>query len=212
MPFDFAEISGRDSIKFNCLREVLAGEIKLGFQLFTPSPEDYKEKIHSPESRVKVYGNFNLSEDPAGEVLTVRVVMVERPLKIFLSFPENFNQTGKNFSVFRSSTKSIEKEYELSNLTEQIDFIPNQNKNYSIKISAKPEDPSRLASQLEDFKSRAESAEQVVQFYSGEGNAQSVQEILNAVKIKLSEAEEKLSTLITAREQKTKEIESEIKK
>ena len=204
MSFDFAEIYQKDSIKLNFLRDVLDKNIKLEFKLDGANFEDYESSIHSEQSRVKVYGNFNISEDPSGEILTIRVVTIKAPLKISLKVPEEI--LPKKISVFRSSTKSTENEYEITNLTEYIELIP-KNESYSIKISSKPEAPMKLENELSEIKSRVEADEEVIKYY----DSQDVRKIFNEIKPKLSEAENIIRSLIEARGKKMMEIEAEIK-
>ena len=212
MTFDFAEISQNDSIKLNFLRDILDGKIELAFQLDGAQSEDYAGSVRSEQSggRLKVYGNFNISEDPSGEVLSVRVVMIEKSLKIKFSFGTHENFSGKKISVFRKATKSIEKEYGITNLTKQIELVPNS-QGYLIKISAEPENPLSLQNELNEIKSQAEADETVIKYYDDNNNTQKIREILNDIKTKLSDAENQLRTLIEAKENKTMQIESEIK-
>ena len=195
------EIAVRDSIKLNILREVMAGKIKLAFSLNKSPSQDYASEIHSEQSRVKVYGNFNISEDPTGEILTIRVVTIGAPLRISLSILDTLS--GKNISLFRGATKSIESTNELTNRTQAIEFIPGQ-ESYTVVIHEKPADPLQLQSELDEIKSRVEADEEILSHY----DAQDVQEIFNEIKPKLSQAEDKLRSLIAAREEDTKRIES----
>lgn len=212
MIIDFAEALSRDAIKLNFLKKILDGNIKISFRLNNSRPEDYKIDIHSDENRVKVYRNFNLSESPDGEVLTVRVVKVEEPLKILLKLPENFNPSGEKISFFSSASKSIEKDFELTNLTEQIEFIPD-NQSYSIKIYTKPEavNSSTFQNETDEIKSRVKLDEDVIKYYGEDNEAQDVKNILNDIKTKLSDAENKIKILIEKREKKTMEIETALR-
>ena len=206
MSFEFAKIYVKDSIKLNILREVMAGKIKLGFTL-NNSIQNYASDIHSDQTRVKVFGNFNISEDPTGEVLTVRVVMIDAPLKISLTVPENLS--GKNISLFRSATKSIESTYELTNRTQAIEFIPGQ-EFYVLKIHETPLEPAILQSELYEIKSRVEADEGISRYYD-DNDTQAITKIFSEIKPKLSQAEELLRALIEAREAQTARIESATK-
>ena len=212
MIIDFAEALTRDAIKLNFLNKILDGKIKITFSLNGSRPEDYANVIHSEQSRVKVYKNFNLSEDPNGEILTVRVVMIEGPLKISLKLPEHFNNSGEKISFFNSASKSIEKDFELTNLTEQIEFIPN-NQSYSIKIYTKPEavDSAKFQNETNEIKSRVELDENIIKYYGEDNEAQDVKNILDDIKTKLYDAENKIKSLIEKREKKTMEIEAALR-
>ena len=111
--------------------------------------------IDFAEALTKDAVKLNLSEDPEGKILTVYIVIVEEPLKIFLKLSENFIHSDEKISFFSSASKSIEKEFELTDLTEQIEFISN-NKSFSVKIYTKPEDfnGSNFQNETDEIKSR----------------------------------------------------------
>ena len=204
MSVEFAKIFVKDSIKLNILREVMAGKVKLGFTL-NNSAQNYASDIHSDQTRVKVFGSFNLSEDPAGEIITIRVFVVDSPLKISLTVPENL--PDKNISLFRSATKSIENTHELTNRTQAIEFIPGQ-ECYVVKIHEEPIESEKLQHELDEIKSRVEIGERIINHYD---NTEAITKIFNEIKPKLSEAESQIRTLIEAREALTARIESAIK-
>ena len=208
MIYELGKLFDRDAIKFNFLQEILDGKIKISFALNNSSPEDYINSIRSPESRVKVYGNFNLSEDPDGKILTVRAAAISSPLKISLELPENIS--GKTLSLYRSTIKSIEKDFELSSLNKKIEIVQCDSQSYSVKVDSKPADPSRLQNEFQEINSRVKADEEIIKYYD-ENKTQEIQEILNEIKPKLSQAEEKIKILITARENETKRIESAVK-
>ena len=206
MSVEFAKIFVKDSIKLNILREVMAGKVKLGFTL-NNSAQNYASDIHSEQTRVKVFGSFNLSEDPAGEILTIRVFMIDLPLKISVTVPENL--TGKNISIFRSSTKSIENTHELTSRTQAIELIPSQ-ECYIVKIHETPIEPATLQRELDEIKSRVESDEEILRYYD-DNDTQAITKLFSEIKPKLSQAEELLRKLIEAREAQIARIESATK-
>lgn len=206
--YDFGKIFVRDAIKFDFLSDILESKIKISFSINDSPPEDYINSIHSSESRVKVYGNFNLSEDPDGKVLTVRVASVDSTLRISLAIPENLS--GKNILLYRSANKSVEKNFELSSLNKKIEIVKVDSQSYSVKIDSKPSSPEKLQSDVRELSSRVKADEEILRYYD-ESQAQEIQELLNEIKPKLSQAEEKIKTLITAREDETKRIESAVK-
>ena len=208
MIYELGKLFSRDSIKFNFLNDIIEGKIKISFALNNSASEDYATSIRSPESRVKVYGNFNISEDPDGKILTVRVVALASPLKISLTIPEN--SSGKFISLYRSSNKSIEKEFELSSLNDKIEIIPFDSQSYSVRVNAAHVDPSRLQSELQEINSRVETDEEIIKYYDGD-KTQEIQNLINDIKPKLSQAEEKIRALISAREEETRRIEAAVK-
>ena len=111
----------KDSLKMNVLREVLAGEMNLTFRTDGERAEDYASSLHREDSRMRVYGKFNLSEDPAGEVLTVRPVAVKTGLRIDIACDRECD--GKTLTVIRAATKTVERTWELCGL-ERIALVP----------------------------------------------------------------------------------------
>ena len=208
MIYELGKLFNRDAIKFNFLQEILDGKIKIFFALNNSSPEDYINSIRSAENRVKVYGNCNLSEDPDGKILTVRVAAISSPLKISLEIPENIS--GKTLSLYRSANKSIEKDFELSSLNKKIEIVKLDSESYSVKIEAKPAEPSQLQNEFREIDSRVKADEEIIKHYD-ENKIQEIQEIFNEIKPKLSQAEEKIKILISAREDETKRIESAVR-
>lgn len=206
--YELGKIFVRDAIKFDFLSDILAEKIKISFALNDSEPEDYINSIRSSESRVKVYGNFSISEDPDGRVLTVRVAAVNSSLRISLVIPENLS--GKNISLYRNSSKSVEKNFEISSLNKEIEIIKIDSQSYSVKIDSKPASPEKLQGDIQEFNSRVKINENILKYYD-EDIAQEIQGILSDVKAKLSQAEEKIKILITAREDEIKRIESAVK-
>lgn len=126
------QVFSKDLIKLNILQDALGGMVKLAFQLNNGTAEDFATSIHKDGKRVQVYGKFNISEDPSGEVLTIRPIMIDGSLKIL--FQSNASFSGKKASVVRSSTKAIEREYEISNETAYIEFVPQGKQSYLMKV------------------------------------------------------------------------------
>lgn len=126
------QVFSKDLIRLNFLQDALGGMVKLSFQLDNGAAEDFATSIHKDGKRVQVYGKFNISEDPAGEVLTIRPVMIDGPLKIMLQANASFS--GKKASVVRSSTKAVEREFEISSETAYIEFVPQGKQSYMMKI------------------------------------------------------------------------------
>lgn len=124
------QVFSKDLIKLNILQDVLSGMVKLAFQLNDGAAEDFATSIHKEGKRVQIYGKFNISEDPAGEMLTIRPIMIEGSLKILFRASASFS--GKKVSVVRGKTKVVEQEYEISSETAFIEFV-SQGKSYLMK-------------------------------------------------------------------------------
>lgn len=111
----------RDSLKMNVLREVLAGEMTLTFRMDGERAEDYASSLHREDSRMRVYGKFNLSEDPTGQVLTVRPVAAQAGLRIDIACGTEC--AGKTLTLVRGATKTVEQTWDLGGL-QRIALLP----------------------------------------------------------------------------------------
>ena len=125
-------IAIKDSVKLNILQEVLSNNISLSFQLNNGNDENYSSQIHNEKSRVKVYGKYNISEDPTGEFLTIRPVAPDCKMTIKASVPVGVN--GKKISIVRSSTREIEKEFAITPDVSSIEFIPCGKQGYTLRV------------------------------------------------------------------------------
>ena len=126
-------IAIKDSVRLNILQAVLNNNISLSFQLNNGNAENYSSQIHNEKSRVKVYGKYNISEDPTGEFLTIRPVAPDCKMTIKTSIPVGTN--GKKISVIRSSTREIEKEFEITPDVTSIEFIPSGKQGYTLRVT-----------------------------------------------------------------------------
>ncbi len=129
------ELFGKDSVKLGILKEITSGNINISLSLNGGVYQDYLSQIHHEGSRMQVLGKFNLSEDPSGEVLTVRPIMVSGSLKVTFGFSEQPSDTQNKLSIFRSATKSVEREYDISEMLTSIEFIPQGNIKYLLRLT-----------------------------------------------------------------------------
>ena len=127
------QVFTKDSIKLNILQDVLSGLIKLSLKLGDKPAEDYASSIHEDGKRVQVFGKFNISEDPSGEILTIRPIMVDAPLTLLLNSNASFS--GKSASIVRSKTKAVECEFEISSQTTNIELQPQGRQSYTLRVS-----------------------------------------------------------------------------
>ena len=128
------ELYGKDSVKLNILKELISGDINISLSLSGGVYQDYISQIHREGSRMQVLGKFNLSEDPMGDVLTIRPIMVSGMLKVTFGFSGNALGV-KKLSVFRSSTKTVEREYDINEMLSSVEFIPQSNVKFLLRLT-----------------------------------------------------------------------------
>ena len=146
------ELFGKDSVKLNILKELVSGDINISMSLNGGVYQDYLSQIHREGSRMQVLGKFNLSEDPNGDVLTIRPIMVSGLLKVTFGFSGQPFSGEKKVSVFRSATKTIERKYDVNDMLTSVEFIPQGNVKYMLRLTygdaeseALPDEPERPA-------------------------------------------------------------------
>ena len=121
-----AEILVRDTIKLNILKEIKEKTISLAFQMNDGNVEDYITQIHNENSRVKVYGNFNISESIDGDILTIRPVSVGNSLKCVITFSGDVSE--KSVSIIRNADKKEENAYKIDKSFQKFELIPSEDK------------------------------------------------------------------------------------
>ena len=109
----------------------MAGSATLAVQLNEGEIENYATQIHSDTGRVKVYGNFNMSESIDGEVLTIRPISVDRVMKAVPALSGGIS--GKEIAIVRSSTKQVENTYPFDETFMGLELVPSENK-YILKL------------------------------------------------------------------------------
>ena len=146
------ELFGKDSVKLNILKELVSGDINISMSLNGGVYQDYLSQIHREGSRMQVLGKFNLSGDPNGDVLTIRPIMVSGLLKVTFGFSGQPFSGEKKVSVFRSATKTIERKYDVNDMLTSVEFIPQGNVKYMLRLTygdaeseALPDEPERPA-------------------------------------------------------------------
>ena len=125
------ELFVRDTLRINILKELMAGSATLAVQLNEGEIENYATQIHSDTGRVKVYGNFNMSESIDGEVLTIRPISVDRVMKAVPALSGGIS--GKEIAIVRSSTKQVENTYPFDETFMGLELVPSENK-YILKL------------------------------------------------------------------------------
>lgn len=122
----------KDSLRLNFLKDLLNGQIKMTLQISTSSSQDYASEIHKDQSRVQVYGKYNLSEDPTGANLTIRPVGPDCALKI--QFSTSASMAGKTISLVRSATKTVEREFDMAQGISCVELVSAGKAGYILRI------------------------------------------------------------------------------
>ena len=129
------ELFGKDSIKLNILKELVSGDINISLSQNGGVYQDYISQIHREGSRMQVLGKFNLSEDPSGDVLTIRPIAVSGMLKVTFGYSGSPFESEKKLSIYRSATKSVERTYDISGMLSSVEFIPQGNVKYLLRLT-----------------------------------------------------------------------------
>ena len=145
-----AELFGKDSVKLNILKELLSGDINISLSLDGSAYKDYISQIHRNGSRMQILGKFNISEDPSGEILTFRPIMVSGILKITFGFSGNAFENEKKLSIFRSSTKTIESKFDIKDNLISVEFIPQGNIKYILRLTYRESEQNTGSAQPAD--------------------------------------------------------------
>ena len=145
-----AELFGKDSVKLNILKELLSGDINISLSLDGSAYKDYISQIHRNGSRMQILGKFNISEDPSGEILTFRPIMVSGILKITFGFSGNAFENEKKLSIFRSSTKTIESKFDIKDNLISVEFIPQGNIKYILRLTYRESEQNTGSAQPSD--------------------------------------------------------------
>ncbi len=129
------ELFGKDSVKLNILKELHSGDINISLSMNGGVYQDYLSQIHREGSRMQVLGKFNLSEDPSGDVLTIRPIAVSGLLRVTFGFSGNAFENEKKLSIYRSATKSVERTYDIGEMLSSVEFIPQGNVKYLLRLT-----------------------------------------------------------------------------
>ena len=120
------EVSVRDMIRTNVLKELMSGSITLAVQLNDGEIHNYATQIHNDNSRVCVYGKFNMVESVDGEILTIRPISVDRVMKAVPAMSGGIS--GKKIAIVRSSTKQVENTYPFDETFMGLELLPSGDK------------------------------------------------------------------------------------
>ena len=132
----------RDMLKMDWLRDVMAGDVALSVRLDGGRAEDYASSLHREGSRVKVYGKFNLSENPTGDVLTLRPVAAGSRLQIDIKHRRKCS--GRILRLVRAANKTVEKEWSLDDI-EQLSLLPSGD-GFTLRLTCRERFSSEVAS------------------------------------------------------------------
>ncbi len=117
-----SEVFVRDTVKLNVLKELLSGNMTLAVQLNDGTIENYATQIHNAMGRVRVYGNFNMSESVDGETLTIRPISIDGTLKAVPALSKELSE--KSILLVRSATKKEENRYPFDSTFLGMEFVP----------------------------------------------------------------------------------------
>ena len=218
-----SEIFVRDTIRLNILKELKEKTISLAVQMNDGNVEDYLDQIHNDNSRVKVYGNFNISESVDGDILTIRPISVGNSLKCVMTFSGDVSE--KTVSLIRNADKKEENAYKIDKSLQKFELIPSDDKYmirfaYSEEIKKKKKtdkiqeeykkDYSSAKDEIESLKQQVEIDKSVLEYYRDK-EVKPIEDIIREIVEKIDEAEKQIALFITAKQKKTMEIEGEIK-
>ena len=125
------EVSVRDMIRTDILKELMAGSITLAIQLNDGEIQNYATQIHNDNSRVSVYGKFNMVESIDGDILTIRPISIDGILKAVPAMSSGIS--GKQIAVVRSRTKQVENTYPFDEAFMGLELVPSGDK-YILKL------------------------------------------------------------------------------
>ena len=214
-----AEILVRDTIKLNILKEIKEKTISLAFQMNDGNVEDYITQIHNENSRVKVYGNFNISESIDGDILTIRPVSVGNSLKCVITFSGDVSE--KSVSIIRNADKKEENAYKIDKSFQKFELIPSEDKYilnlaYSDEIQMKEKilkieqeykkDYDSAKSEVEGLKQQIEIDKSILEYYKDK-DVKPIEDIIREITEKIDEAEKQIALFIIKKKKKTMEIE-----
>ena len=120
------EVSVRDMIRTDILKELMAGSITLAIQLNDGEIQNYATQIHNDNSRVSVYGKFNMVESIDGDILTIRPISIDGILKAVPAMSGGIS--GKQIAVVRSRTKQVENTYPFDETFMGLELVPSGDK------------------------------------------------------------------------------------
>ncbi len=120
------EVSVRDMIRTNVLKELMSGSITLAVQLNDGEIHNYATQIHNDNSRVCVYGKFNMVESVDGDILTIRPISIDGVLKAVPAMSGEIS--GKQIALIRSRTKQVENTYPFDETFMGLELLPSGDK------------------------------------------------------------------------------------
>ncbi len=120
------EVSVRDMIRTNVLKELMSGSITLAVQLNDGEIHNYATQIHNDNSRVCVYGKFNMVESVDGDILTIRPISIDGVLKAVPAMSGGIS--GKQIALIRSRTKQVENTYPFDETFMGLELLPSGDK------------------------------------------------------------------------------------
>lgn len=126
------DVFSKDFVRINILDVVLSGKAEMNMELNNDGSKSYATEIHNEKSRVQVFGRFNLSEDSNNNIIAIRPVVVEAPLRICFSIRDNI--ADRTIAIIRSGTKVQEQAFPVNKSLTSISFIPVGKQKYTLQV------------------------------------------------------------------------------
>ena len=129
------ELYKNDSVKLNILNELKDGDINISLSFDGGVYQDYISQIHREDGNMRVLGIFKLLESPSDNLLSICPFEIRETLKVAFGFSGKQFEDEKKLSVFRRKIKTVERQYDISGMLSSVEFIPQGNVNYLLRLT-----------------------------------------------------------------------------
>lgn len=129
------ELYKNDSVKLNILNELKDGDINISLSFDGGVYQDYISQIHREDGNMRVLGIFKLLESPSDNLLSICPFEIRETLKVTFGFSGKQFEDEKKLSVFRRKIKTVERQYDISDMLSSVEFIPQGNVNYLLRLT-----------------------------------------------------------------------------
>lgn len=129
------ELYKNDSVKLNILNELKDGDINISLSFDGGVYQDYISQIHREDGNMRVLGIFKLLESPSDNLLSICPFEIRETLKVTFGYSGKQFEDEKKLSVFRRKIKTVERQYDISDMLSSVEFIPQGNVNYLLRLT-----------------------------------------------------------------------------
>ena len=129
------ELYKNDSVKLNILNELKDGDINISLSFDGGVYQDYISQIHREDGNMRVLGIFKLLESPSDNLLSICPFEIRETLKVAFGYSGKQFEDEKKLSVFRRKIKTVERQYDISGMLSSVEFIPQGNVNYLLRLT-----------------------------------------------------------------------------